>query len=164
MTKSFVTNKTKMARVTNGKDVSYPIPWQIAVFNIMIRDPCGGTIINDLYILTAAHCFDDDAFETIASNIFIQAGITNLKKTESHKNMQKIFVRKIIIHPNFKRNDDQDTDNDIAILKLKQSLSFNDFVQPACLPDHSIDLHRLKYDPVVSGWGRNDGIGNMILS
>ena len=78
--------------------------------------------------------------------------------------MQKIFVRKIIIHPNFKRNDDQDNDNDIAILKLKQSLSFNDFVQPACLPDHSIDLHRLKYDPVVSGWGRNDGIGNIILS
>ena len=52
-------------------------------------------------------------------------------------------------------------DSDIDILMLKQSLSFNDFVQPACLPDHYIDLRRLKYDPVASGWGRDDKTGNI---
>ena len=144
-----------MARITNGKDVPHPIPWQIRFESN--SGICGGTIINDQSILTAAHCFDDPS-KDIASGLFIQAGITNKKL---QKNMQEIFVRKIIIHPMFRRNNDLDMDNDIAILKLKQSLSFNDFVQPACLPDHSIDLHRLKYDPVVSGWGRNDGFGNM---
>ena len=148
-----------MARVTNGNDATYPIPWQIVIFNTITRGVCGGTIINDLSILTAAHCFDDDSLKNIASNIFIRAGLTNLKMKD---NMQEIFVRKIIIHPNFKRNDDQAMDNDIAILMLKRPLYFNNFVQPACLPDHFIDIRQLKYG-VMSGWGRDDGTGNIIL-
>ena len=158
MTNSLVTNETKMARVTNGKDVPHPIPWQIEIGS-KIGGRCGGTIINSQSILTAAHCFDDDALKNDVSNIFIRAGITN---ANFQNNKQKIFVREIIIHPKFTRNDNQKMDSDIAILTLKQSLSFNDFVQPACLPDHSIDILQLKYG-VISGWGKDDGTGNIIL-
>ena len=69
VTNSLVTNETKMARVTNGKDVPHPIPWQIQISS-KLGGSCGGTIINSQSILTAAHCFDDDGLKNIASDIF----------------------------------------------------------------------------------------------
>ncbi|XP_060563996.1 coagulation factor XI-like, partial [Ruditapes philippinarum] len=40
--------------------------------------------------------------------------------------------------------------NDIALLKLKSYIVFNDYIQPACLPESS-DLSEIKCE--VSGWG-----------
>ena len=41
-------------------------------------------------------------------------------------------------------------DNDIAIVKLKSPLIFDDKVQPACLPDASFKPEGIA---VASGWG-----------
>ena len=43
---------------------------------------------------------------------------------------QKSDVEKTILHPGY---NDATSQNDIAILKLKTSLQFNKYVQPACL-------------------------------
>ena len=43
--------------------------------------------------------------------------------------------------------------NDIVILKLAKSLTFNKNVQPACLPDASFSPDTSKKPAVVSGWG-----------
>ena len=47
----------------------------------------------------------------------------------------------------------QKLDNDIAILKLKSSLRFNDTVQPACLPQPLFTPEETGELAVVSGWG-----------
>ena len=105
---------------------------------------CGGTILDDKTILSAANCFDGviigDYYDN--STVFIEAGIL----IDGCPIGQNISVQDIIIHPNW----DWDTfRNDIAILKLETSLQFNSNVQPACLPD-------IQFTPdkgLVSGWG-----------
>ena len=61
------------------------------------------------------------------------------------------YVETIHIHPDY----DSDTeDNDIAILKLKTCLCFNNDVQPACLKK-SFSNHGSS--AMVSGWGSISG-------
>ena len=47
-------------RITNGFSALSPIPWQAYVEVVIkgsIKGECGGTILNEDTILTAAHCF-----------------------------------------------------------------------------------------------------------
>ena len=50
-------------RIINGQFVPSPIPWQIRMhvsFNSVNKNSlCGGTILDEETILTAAHCFFD---------------------------------------------------------------------------------------------------------
>ena len=108
---------------------------------------CGGTILDDKTILSAANCFDGviigDYYDN--STVFIEAGIM----IDECPIGQNISVQEIIIHPNW----DLDTyRNDIAILKLETALQFNSNVQPACLPDISFNPDK----GFVSGWGSTD--------
>ena len=46
------------SKIINGQDAVSPIPWQVLMYrNFNIR--CGGTILDEKTILSAAHCFDD---------------------------------------------------------------------------------------------------------
>ena len=71
----------------------------------------------------------------------------------------KIEVKTILIHPDYK-----DQENDIALLKLSEDLSFNEFLQPIALPHYdyneSIGLgtKHLKY--FIAGWGKAIRITN----
>merc|ERR1719167_799763 len=48
----------KPGRIVGGKEVTpYSLPWQIAFVYRGLNEPfCGGTLISDRHILTAAHC------------------------------------------------------------------------------------------------------------
>ena len=91
---------------------------------------CGGTIIDDSTILTAAHCFKYGA-----TLDFVHAGIVGFYHTEGG---QHVGIKDIIIHPNYKNGsrDGGHDEEDYAIVKLRSPLIFNDKVQPACLPDN----------------------------
>ena len=103
---------------------------------------CGGTIIDDETILSAAHCFHEPN-DLGPQSEFIEAGI----RIDQAPLGQDIFVKKIIKHPNF---DKQTLKNDIAILKLATPLQFNSRVKPACLPNEDQTAEK----GFVSDWGR----------
>ena len=63
---------------------------------------------------------------------------------------QSVNVKRILIHSKY---DNIAMVNDIAILKLKKKLIFNDNVKPACLPDQSISIGGMG---LASGWGDVD--------
>merc|ERR1711971_395637 len=142
-------------RIINGHFAPSPIPWQIrlhASFNSLnfASGLCGGTILDEETILTAAHCFFD---KNSGTNAFPQdnggvlfAGITQQGST----GQQKMWMKKVIIHPQYNHGYPTE-DNDIAIVKLKLPLTFNNNVKNACLPE-------LFFVPqskaVVSGWGK----------
>ena len=129
-------------RIINGKTAPSPIPWQV---HLRSGSPtgsfgyfCGGTIIDAKTILTAAHCYKNPN----APNYFITAGIVHV----GHEG-QSAFVEKITLHESY---NPKTLDNDIAILKLKTPLTFNDKVKQACLPEASFVPTG---KAVASGWG-----------
>ena len=51
---------TATNRITNGKDASTAVPWQVSIRygeNAGWMHNCGGTILDEKTVLTAAHCF-----------------------------------------------------------------------------------------------------------
>merc|ERR1719219_3181406 len=143
--------KTKMNAVTGfdriikGVKAPSPIPWQAHMregsptggFSFF----CGGTILDATTILTAAHCYHGN--DLTATNYFIAAGATNVQDGSA----QFSFVESITLHENYNPNN---INNDVAILKLKTPLTFNDKVKRACLPDATFNPSGMG---VASGWG-----------
>ena len=90
---------------------------------------CGGTIVNDRYIMTAAHCVESDVFTDGWT-------INDLRVLVKNPTMNDVFVeefkdvRSITIHPDYNPNDLWI--NDIAILELTRPITDN--VQSITLP------------------------------
>merc|ERR1712088_641926 len=102
---------------------------------------CGVTILDAKTILTAAHCYYGSNLN--AGNFFIAAGATHVQDGSA----QTAFVESITLHENYNNNA---INNDVAILKLKTPLTFNDKVKPACLPAATLSPSGIA---VASGWG-----------
>ena len=130
-------------RIVGGDEALSPIPWQVHI-HISNGFTCGGTILDEETILSAAHCFHP--LRSINNNDYIEAGI----RLESSSSGQRVLVQEIINHPNY---NSRTHDNDIAILKLKTHLTFNENVQPACLPKPSFAPEETGEQSVLSGWG-----------
>ena len=122
---------------------------------------CGGAIISENMISTAAHCVKDRWSE-------FNSGHEYSKKTAIFVNVGRhtitVKVKSKLIHPNFFMYLHKDLsinwvyNNDIALLELSEDLIFNDKIQPIALPDEDfdeatyIDKERSKF--MVAGWGK----------
>ncbi|KAI5645000.1 trypsin domain-containing protein [Phthorimaea operculella] len=109
----------------------------------MFLQSCGGTILNERTILTAAHCFDFGNNDPDRWRVRVGSSFRHFGGFVHN-------VARIIRYPEY--NTSSSWDYDIAVLHLASSMVFNDVVQPALIaganyipPDH---------DPVwASGWG-----------
>merc|ERR1712025_823476 len=105
---------------------------------------CGGTLLNRQYALTAAHC----VAEAKNLRVYVSLGEHDVQAdVESQK--AKLVMASAIIHPNYKSHS---LEEDIALLKFDEPVSFNDNVVPACLPTDKTKSYAGK-SAIVSGWG-----------
>uniref|UniRef100_A0A6P4F3R7 Serine protease easter-like isoform X1 n=1 Tax=Drosophila rhopaloa TaxID=1041015 RepID=A0A6P4F3R7_DRORH len=124
---------------------------------------CGGALINSRYVLTAAHCLPRPDL----SPTHVRLGewdtstdpdcVTRLNKEPiCAPKVIDVEVEKAIIHEQYLRKS-VDQRSDIALLRLKESVSYTDFVRPICLPtdeelrDNSFEDQAM----FVSGWTSN---------
>lgn len=74
---------------------------------------------------SAAHCSEDHEKNP---PVVVKLGVIYIKDTGP--NSQIVKIEKFISHPDFKPPDKY---SDIALIKLKSNIKFNEFVRPACL-------------------------------
>jgi len=103
---------------------------------------CGGSILADNYVITAAHCVEGE----YASEIKVVAATINLDNPESEHD-----VAKIIVHKEYRSSNSWI--NDIALLKVKTPFKKSVNVDHVPLPPKD-QVVNAKDIAVVSGWGR----------
>ncbi|KAK7934428.1 hypothetical protein WMY93_005324 [Mugilogobius chulae] len=129
-------------------------PWQavINVYQARLKKHfyrCGGVLIDSCWVLSAAHCFDDNAK---AEKLEVILGRTFRKQNSSSE--QIFSVEKYWIHEQF---DKESYDNDIALFKLNSDIGLCAVnapeVFPACLPDQRLELPDWT-ECEISGYGK----------
>lgn len=148
-------------RIVGGQDSSKgAYPWHV----LLMKDgrlACGGSLLNERWVLTAAHCVTSKQSDIIPlSQLDIFAGLLDIRKfNDSH--VQRRRVIKIINHRDFNFTL---FESDLALLKLDREIKISDYARPVCLPEKPEQkslFMRGKFGRVV-GWGyrvSQDSIG-----
>ncbi|XP_064103370.1 trypsin-1-like, partial [Macrobrachium nipponense] len=122
-------------------------PWQVALSKSNLYRPyCGGSIICNKWVLTAAHCVAGQA----PSQSLVVIGEHQWTSTTDTSVTEPKEIQQIIIHPDY---DSQRMDNDIALIELKTAIvfPFNNKIAPVCMPSAS-NLYE-NVDATATGWG-----------
>ncbi|XP_031414027.1 coagulation factor X isoform X2 [Clupea harengus] len=133
-------------RVVNGEDCPPgECPWQALLMNEEGMGFCGGTILNEFFILSAAHCMNQ------SKTITVILGEFNTLKEEGREASHEVEL--YITHKNYIP---ETYHNDIALIKLKTPIKFTKYIIPACLPDRDFAERILmrQADGMISGFGR----------
>uniref|UniRef100_A0A8C9UT37 Peptidase S1 domain-containing protein n=1 Tax=Spermophilus dauricus TaxID=99837 RepID=A0A8C9UT37_SPEDA len=110
-----------------------------------VQKKCGGFLIREDFVLTAAHCLGRQVTQRPMN---VTLGAHNIENQE--KTQQVIPVKRTIPHPDY---DNQYYYNDIMLLQLEKKANLNPAVQPIKLP-RSKDKVKPGKVCLVAGWGR----------
>nr|XP_031319975.1 chymotrypsin-C isoform X1 [Camelus dromedarius] len=135
------------ARVVGGDSaIPHSWPWQISLQYLSSgtwKHTCGGTLISPSHVLTAAHC--------ISNTLTYRVGLgKNNLEVEDEEGSVYVDVDTIYVHENWNSFLIR---NDIALIKLAESVELSDTIQVACLPEEGSLLPQ-DYPCYVTGWGR----------
>ncbi|CAH0592707.1 unnamed protein product [Chrysodeixis includens] len=103
---------------------------------------CGGIILNNRSILTAAQCPRNDP----ANRWRVRVGSTN-----ANTGGTVLLVNTMIVHPNF---DLDSLINDVAIMRTASSIAFNNAVRPASIAGANYNIAD-NTGLSAAGWGHN---------
>eukprot|EP00062_Callorhinchus_milii_P000265 gi/632935063/ref/XP_007887632.1/ PREDICTED: serine protease 56-like [Callorhinchus milii] len=133
-----------MGRIVGGH-MAAPGSWPWLVLlklngNVM----CGGVLVQDSWVATAAHCFTGNRNENYWQ---VVTGEYDLSKQDTEERITQI--NRIIIHPKFNQ---RTFNNDIALLELTVPVSVSELVSSVCIPEKIEELPAgtMCY---IAGWG-----------
>ncbi|XP_076825607.1 uncharacterized protein LOC143471122 isoform X1 [Clavelina lepadiformis] len=146
-------------KIVNGMPAEEgQFPWQVSFrFKVPVQykgnnviHNCGGTLIDECWVVTAAHCFLDRD----GSEFTVRLGDLNNELFDETE--QEFEIGELILHQQFSMY--PSPTNDIALVRLARKAGkcakLNVAVQPACLPDPAeFPLKEEGELCQVSGWG-----------
>ncbi|GJQ80483.1 hypothetical protein Trydic_g12378 [Trypoxylus dichotomus] len=133
---SRVSGSLRILGGTIAENAAYPFMVSLRLFpNILL---CGGTIVNNRWILTAAHCMIN---ETI-SMITVVAGTNMLQSDRTYS-----WIQWVVIHPDFIETGIGP--NDIALIRLSSPLRYSGTIAAVTLDVGGSE----STDVTMIGWG-----------
>ncbi|CAG0881159.1 unnamed protein product [Darwinula stevensoni] len=141
-------------------------PWQAAIYDIKNELLiCGGALIREDWVLTAAHCLavDGATRPRLKEDFLVYLGKHYRNDSFDDEFVENRKVSRVILHSGFNR---YNYDSDIALLKLSHPVELTERVQLICLPTYQF-LHFSEANldngnrGWVASWGAN---GSDILS
>ena len=115
-------NSASVTRIVGG-EAAASNTWSWAVSLYIAGSLCGGSILTDSWVITAAHCLSGNT----ASQVRVYAG-----STVRFGGTQNRSASRLIVHSGY---DPTTFENDIALIQLASPLNMSDpNVTPICLP------------------------------
>ncbi|XP_071481389.1 chymotrypsin B-like [Diadema antillarum] len=144
-------------RVSGGRPTDIESwPWMASLRDQHGSHMCGATLIGDRWLLTAAHCLENESSRELGSVVM---GDTSLAENSSSHVTRNSF--RIYMHDEF---DAAAFTNDIAVVRFDPPVGTSIGVSPACLNDDTREME-LFTTCYVLGWGKTSfsDFGSTIL-
>uniref|UniRef100_UPI0037E82D2F ST14 transmembrane serine protease matriptase a n=1 Tax=Semicossyphus pulcher TaxID=241346 RepID=UPI0037E82D2F len=150
------------SRIVGGQDAEEgEFPWQVSLHIKGYGHVCGASIISPHWLVTAAHCVQDDGRTRFSQpgTWEVYLGLHTQRKIGNA--VVKKNLKQIISHPNY---NSFTYDNDIALMELDSPVTYSDYIRPICLPAPQHDF-ATGNNVWITGWGatREGGFAATVL-
>lgn len=149
-------SKNRSGKIISGQSASKgSFPWQAMLWELWAGAFCGGALVSEEWIVTAAHCIVEFQ-DRFARSLRIASLVVKLgKNDQNHREVEEAIVNvaKVITHPRF---DQVSYDNDIAMVRLSRKVRFTDYILPICVGTRNFleeNVYTRNVSGTVTGWG-----------
>ncbi|KTG42036.1 hypothetical protein cypCar_00021759 [Cyprinus carpio] len=133
------------------------VPWQAMVYlseNILDGGFAGGALIAEQWVLTAGRNLfvGKNQTQTRGKEPLIPKVYLGISKRVHANASTEVSVEKVFLHPEFQNI--SEWDNDLALIKLKEPVKFNESVMPIPLPEIGDNQEEKEEEKgIIAGWG-----------